>query len=82
MPHKKNMDENNYRQDEMATDNISQLVDLRFPLPWEMEESAHRNPPTAIIYAKDSTPVCRIAGKFAAERAEIIVRAVNEFMTK
>lgn len=61
---------------------LDRLVRL-FPLPWELDVTAQEVPPerlTATIYAADSTRICETKGEHAADLAQMIVDAVNNYL--
>lgn len=61
---------------------LDRLVRL-FPTPWERDVTAQEVPPsrlTATIFAADSTRICETKGEHAADLAQIIVDAVNNYL--
>jgi len=61
---------------------LDRLVRL-FPIPWERDVTKQEVPPerlTATIYAADSTRICETKGEHAADLAQVIVDAVNNYL--
>ena len=66
------------RRDSVDLDRLDRL----FPTPWERDVTAQEVPAsrlTATIFAADSTRICETRGEHAADLAQMIVDAVNDY---